>query len=146
MVIVLFFANILVVKKTSEDIRDKQKELREIQTEISEWEYVNNNDDLQEILKQNRIVPLYSYTEAIKDTIEIFKRPGVVIDNVEVKRYSANAVDININCSASTSKFLDIADAINNADTLIVLETVDMNYKGGGSAEWEIKMKRYYNI
>jgi len=128
------------------DIEKKHDELARIKMEISEWEYVNGNDELQSILTQNKIIPLFTYTEAIKDTIAIFKRRGVEIDNVEVKRYSPNAVDVNINITASVNVFFAIAEAINNDDTLIVLESVDMHSIGGAVGEWEIKLKRYFNL
>ncbi len=146
LIIAMFLANIMILSRIRDDINSKKGELKQLKQEIAQWEYVNGNDELQKILNQNKIIPLYSYTEAIKDTISLFQRRGISMGNVDVKRSVANSVDIHIEFSCTMSSYIRLMDLINNNDNIIVVEEADMESQNGYAQSWKLKLKRYFNL
>lgn len=146
LIIALFLSNMMILSKIRDDIGNKRDELKKLRQEITQWEFVHENKDLQTILNQNRIIPLYSYTEAIKDTLSLFQRKGVNLGNADVKRAAGNAVDIRIDIGCSMDSFVKLMDLINNNENMIVVEEADMESRDGRYQAWRLKLKRYYNL
>jgi len=143
---VIIFSNTIILKNIKKDIINKKEKIEELEKQNFEYSFINENDKVQKILNNNKVLKKYTYLEASKEILKYFQIRGVTLKNADFKKQKDNKIQIKMELVADYFLIIKLIKQIENSQGIIIVKDVQFKKIRNNIFSWKIVLTRIFNI